>query len=194
MRINANWATDIIRKNDLKSTVLASDLLRFYDNIGFEDLREKYGYRNSIDRISGYLKAKKESSKEEKEINQHLSKLFPKSSIQTGIKYKLKEQPEKVAIVDLILSNESTVNIVEIKRSRLDINGEQLKLYHSLITHILKSNNDNRICKSLFLVYNKMDYDFPNNDKYLLYDEIKNVFSLDIISTKFEENIYIYGS
>jgi len=194
VRINSNWATDIIRKNEMKSIVTASDLLRFYDSIGFEDLREKYGYRNSIDRISGYLKAKKESSIEEKEINQHLSKLFSKSSIQTGIRYKLKDQPEKVAIIDLILSNNSTVNIVEIKRSKLDINEEQLKLYHSLICHILHQTGDNRICKSLFLVYNKMEYDYPIDCKYLLYDEIKHIFSEDIISSKFDENLYTYGS
>ena len=160
VRISSNWATDIIRQNNLQVLVKASDLLNFYNEFCLEDLREKYGYGNSLDRISGYVKAKKASSIEEKEITKHLSSLFSKSSEQRGIRYKLKEQKEKVAIVDLILSDDNEVNIIEIKRSVLDLKEEQLQLYHSLISFILTETNDTRICRSLFIVYNKDTYNW----------------------------------
>lgn len=194
VRIDANWATNIIRQNNLQATVKATDLLNFYDEFCLEDLRGKYGYRNSRDRISGYVRAKKASSIEEKEITKHLSSIFKKSNKQIGIRYKLKDDKEKVAIIDLILSDDSEVNIIEIKRGVLDLKEGQLQLYHQLIAFILKETNDARICRSLFIVYNKDTFSYKPDCKYLLYEKIKNINNNAVIRKYFSECGYLNGS
>lgn len=194
VRIKVTWVTDILRKHSLNGRITASDLLHFFENVCYlEDLREKYGYKKSTESISGYTKAKKHSSKEEKEIIQHLTKLFPKASSQTGIRYKLEGATEKVAIIDLILSDDDSVNVIEIKRGALDIREDQLQLYHSLISFILKKSIDARICRSLFVVYNKEEFGFIIPYKYLVYGEIKAINSKDTILLQFMDKC-IYTS
>lgn len=194
VRIDANWATNIIRQNNLQATVKATDLLNFYDEFCLEDLREKYGYRNSKDRISGYVKAKKASSIEEKEITKHLSSIFKKSNEQRGVRYKLKDDKEKVAIIDLILSDDDEVNIIEIKRSVLDLKEEQLLLYHQLIAFLLNETNDVRVCRSLFIVYCKDTFSYKPDCKYLLYETIKNLNDHAVIRKHFDDCGYLNGS
>lgn len=193
VRIDANWATNIIRQNSLQALVKATDLLNFYDEFCLEDLREKYGYRNSKDGISGYVKAKKASTLEEKEITKHLSSIFKKSNEQRGIRYKLKNEKEKVAIIDLILSDEEEVNIIEIKRSILDLKEKQLQLYHQLISFILKEKNDDRVCRSLFIVYNEDTFSYKPEYKYLLYEKIKTLNDKAVIRRHFDESGYLNG-
>ena len=194
VRIDANWATTILRKNNLQPPATASDLLDFYEEFRMDDLREKYGYKKSKERISGYVRAKRKSLKEEKEIAAHLKKFFLKNNSQIGIRYKLSEQSERVAIVDLILSDDENVYIIEVKRSALDLNEEQLKLYQQLIQFTLRQANDNRICKALFIVYNYMTIYFPIDYKYLLFDNVKDVVSKNLIISHFNRNLFINGS
>lgn len=188
VRVDANWATNILRQNNLNAFASASDLLNFYEENGLDDLREKYGYKKTKERISGYVKAKKESVKEEREIVEHLSRFFPKGISQTGIRYKRKDQNEKVAIVDLILSDEKVVYVIEIKRSVLDINEDQLILYQSLIDFTLKNVGDRRICKALFIIYNDIPIYFPTEYKYILYDHIKTLKTKELITRIFDKN------
>lgn len=193
IRINAHWATDILRKTKLDKFIKAKELITFYINYGYEDLREKYGYKPTIESISGYVNAKIKSRIEEKEITEHLTNLFSNSKPQIGINYKLENQNPKVAIIDLILSNDETVYVVEIKRSNYDIKLEQLKLYYSLICFILKENSDERKCKATFLIYNKEVYSFSNDEKYVVFNELEKCKCEKEIIEKLEENCQING-
>lgn len=191
VRINAHWATDIIRSTNSEKKLKASQLLRLYEKIGFEDLRAKYGYKKTMKSISGYVTAKRNSFKEEVEIIEQLSKYFPKSNSQLGIRYKLKSDIEKVAILDFILSDNKDVYVIEIKRSVYDIKAEQLQLYYELMDYIMNNLEDKRNCKALFIVYNKKTYSFSSNENFVLYEDLKNIDSKQYLKSLFDENITI---
>lgn len=193
VRIDAHWATHILRKTNLKETIKAKELIDYYLETGLEDLREKYGYQSTIESISGYINAKRNSRVEEEEITKHLTKLFPMSQIQMGIKYKLVDEKEKVAIIDLILSDNDVVNIIEIKRSNFDIKPEQLKLYHSLVSFVLSNKSDKRICQGIFIVYKKENYSYSDETKYIIFDKLKNIDSKEKVSSIFEKEVEING-
>lgn len=193
VRINAHWATDILKITNSRSKIKASQLLRLYEEIGIDDLRVKYGYKETIKSISGYVTAKRNSFKEESEITENLSKQFPKHKSQLGIRYKLKSEIERVAIIDFILSDDKDVYVIEIKRSVYDIKQEQLKLYFELMDYIMKDASDERNCRALFIVYNKETYSFSNDEKYILYDHLKNIDSKKYLKSLFKENAKING-
>ena len=188
VRINAHWATDIIRKTNSEKKLKASQLLRLYEKIGFDDLRVKYGYKKTMKSISGYVTAKRNSFKEEVEIINQLSKYFPKSNSQLGIRYKLKSDIEKVAILDFILSDNKDVYVIEIKRSVYDIKSEQLQLYYDLMSYIMNNVEDKRNCKALFIVYNKETYSFSRDENFVLYGHLKNIDSKQYLKSLFDEN------
>ncbi len=194
VKINAHWATDIIRKTKSQKTLKASQLINLYEEIGLEDLRKKYGYKNTMQSISGYVTARKKSFKEEVEITSTLSKFFPKSNIQLGIKYKMEGANERVAIIDFILSDKNIVYIIEIKRSVSDIKSKQLKLYFDLMIHIMNQVGDARECKALFIAYNKRDVPFRIDGKYVLFRNVKNVNSKENLMSIFNRNAEIEGS
>lgn len=191
VRINAHWATDILKITNSGKKIKASQLLELYDEIGMDDLRVKYGYKKTIESISGYVTAKRNSFKEEVEITENLSKYFPKHNVQLGIKYKLKSDIEKVAVVDFILSDSKDVYVIEIKRSVYDIKQEQLQLYFDLISFIMNDAKDERNCRALFIVYNKETYSFSNNEKYILYEQVENIDSKECLKSLFKENAEI---
>lgn len=193
VRINAHWATDILKITNSRNKIKASQLLRFYEEIGIDDLRVKYGYKETIKSISGYVTAKRNSFKEELEITEKLSEHFPKHKSQLGIRYKLKSEIERVAIIDFILSDDKDVYVIEIKRSVYDIKQEQLKLYFELMDYIMNDVNDERNCRALFIVYNKETYSFNNDEKYILYDHLKNIDSKKYLKSLFKENAEING-
>lgn len=193
IRINAHWTTDILRRTKLDKSIKAKELVTFYTSFGYEDLREKYGYKSTIESISGYVNAKIKSRVEEKEITEHLTNLFTTSKPQIGINYKLENQNPKVAIIDLILSNNETVYVVEIKRSNYDIKLEQLELYHSLISFILMEKDDTRKCKAVFVIYNKEEYSFSNNEKYVVFDQLNKCECEKEIIEKLDTNCQING-
>lgn len=191
VRINAHRATDIIKSTNSENMLKASQLLRLYEKNGFDDLRAKYGYKKTIKSISGYVTAKRNSFKEELEIIEQLSKYFPKSNSQLGIRYKLKSDIEKVAILDFILSDNKDVYVIEIKRSVYDIKAEQLQLYYELMDYIMNNAEDKRNCKALFIVYNKETYSFSSDENFLLYEAVKNIDSKQYLKTLFDENVTI---
>jgi len=188
VRINAHWATDILKNTNLTASISAKDLIGFYTDLGLEDMREKYGYKSTVDSISGYVNAKKNSGIEEVIVTEHLTKLFQKTQVQMGIRYKLEGEREKVAIIDLVLSDSHLVNIIEIKRSSYDVKPQQLKLYYSLVSHILSDNGDKRKCQAVFIVYNREDYPYSDGTKYLLYDDIRHIQIKETLVKIFEEN------
>ena len=174
VRIDHNWATHLLRKTNLANIASATDLLNYLSDLGYSDLRVKYGYKTSKESISGYVTARKESSREEIEIRDFLQNFFPKCKYQTGIKYKKVGEPEKVAIVDLILSNNDYVFVVEIKRHYYDIDNTQIERYNSLISFILKQAGDNRICIPVIIVFNETVVYQPPKLSYILYNDLRS--------------------
>jgi hypothetical protein len=155
-KINAHWLTDLKVNLKMPSFVPANLILTSLKANGFDDLRLKFGYKATIESISSYPTAKKLSAIEEKEITDFFSVYFPKVVFQQGIRYKRKNEAEKKRFIDLIVSDEKNVNIIEIKRDILSLNHEQLSLYFDLIQYIRKRNNDHRRLQSLFVVSNSI--------------------------------------
>lgn len=175
-RIHKDWATDIKKELQLPSNITATNIIDFLEYIGCEDLRAKYNYKTTKESISGFVNANKDSKKEEKEVYEKLEqKNFKKLHKQYYIKYKKTNESEKVAILDILLSNENKVYIIEIKRFLMYANDEQLDLYFNLISHMLREKKDNREVKPLFCISNKEEYDlnyYQPKHKFIYADEI----------------------
>jgi len=158
VRIDSNWLTKIIRDLNLQASVKASNLLVFYDALGKEDLRSKYGYLSTSQSISGFVKAKSASRIEEQEVEKRLAGIFPNCKSQLGIRYKLKGEKVRVVILDMVLADDNEVFILEIKRNVHDIDEDKIHLYYQLVTHILLKVKDIRKCYATFLVFNSSDF------------------------------------
>lgn len=175
-RINKDWATDIKKQLQLPSNITATNIIDFLEYNGCEDLRAKYNYKATKESISGFVNANKDSKKEEKEVYEKLEKKnFKRLHKQYYLKYKKINETEKVAILDILLSNESKVYIIEIKRYLMYANDEQLDLYYNLILHMLGEINDKREVKPLFCISNREEYDikyYQPKHKFIYSDEI----------------------
>jgi hypothetical protein len=161
----------------------------FYASEGLEDLREKYGYKNSMESISGFVSANLNSKKEEIEIKDFLKQFFNKTSYQVYVKFKRKEESEKVRIIDLIVSDEETVYLIEIKRHNFYINEEQLELYYELVDYLMKTRNDIRELKSLFIVNEFYENTF-NQVKCVQFESLKLKNKKVEILTELNSQIY----
>lgn len=193
VRINAHWATDIIRMTNSSKNLKAAQLVRLYGEEGMEDLRKKYGYKSTLKSISGYVTAKKNSFREESEITNALSEFFPKSKTQLGIRYRLKDEYEKVAIIDFVLSDDQVVYLIEIKRRIYDIQIEQLELYFALMDYIMKEADDDRDCKGILMVYSEETYGFTIDEKYIAFESVRNKASKLALKSIFNKNAEIMG-
>lgn len=168
-----DWATSIIRNNGLREKIKAKQLLLFYKNEGLEDLREKYGNDNTIKSISSYVYAKEKSDKEEQEIKEFFEKHFNTVVSQMNVKYKLKGEKEKLCKIDLLISDEQDVFLIEVKRNTMSVDDEQLSLYYNLIKRIMDDVNDTRTLTPLFIVSNEDGYDDPND--YFFFENFDDV-------------------
>lgn len=177
-RVNAHWATDIKKNLNISKNISATNILDFLEFYGFEDLRVRFDYKPTKESIAGFINGNIESKKEEKEIFEKLSSFnFDKVQKQYYLKYKLIDDKERIAILDLLISDENKVYIIEVKRGLYDIKEEQLKLYENLIRFIQNTKNDKRKLISLFCISNKSEYDsiyFKCESKYIYFDEYKN--------------------
>lgn len=175
-RIHKDWATGIKRELQLPNYIKATNIIDFLECNGCEDLRSKYNYKATKESISGFVNANKDSKKEEKEVYEKLEKKnFKKLHKQYYIKYKKTNESEKVAILDILLSNENRVYIIEIKRFLMYADDEQLDLYFNLISYMLREKKDNREVKSLFCISNKEEYDLKYSQpkhRYIYTDKI----------------------
>ena len=171
--INKDWATDIIRDNGFNGKIKAKQLLLFYELQGLEDLRSKYGYKNTIESISSYVHANNESKKEEQEISDFLHTHFDCVIAQFYIKHKVEGEKEKVSIIDLLVSDDSDVFLIEVKRNTMSVDDEQLSLYYNLIKRIMDDVNDTRTLTPLFIVSNEDGYDDPND--YFFFENFDDV-------------------
>lgn len=175
-RINKDWATDIKKELHLPSYITATNIIDFLEYNGCEDLRAKYNYKSTKESISGFVIANKDSKIEEKEVFDKLEKKnFKSLHKQYYIKYKKTNEVEKIAILDILLSHENKVYIIEIKRFSMYINDEQLELYYNLISYMLMSKNDVREIIPLFCISNKDEFDFKYSQpkyNFLYVDDI----------------------
>lgn len=191
VRIDSHWASKIITSCNLKNEVKAKDLIEFYINSGFDDLRIKYNYeKSSIESISGFVNGKKNSSIEEKEIQKYFSNAYDNCVSQIGIKYKLNNYNEKIAILDLIISDEKNIYLLEIKRYPLEIKEDQLALYFELLKHILCDKKDNRSCKAVFIVSNNYEYFKQNEEGFIYFENIQNCKNKIEIDSKLSSKIF----
>ncbi|MGE0079310.1 MAG: hypothetical protein AB7S48_15730 [Bacteroidales bacterium] len=191
VRINAHWLTDLKYQLDMPKYIRPINILNTLKSNGFDDLRLKYGYKPTIETISSYPIAKKISREEETEIKQFLSKYYKNIVFQQGIKYKLINEKEKKCFVDIIVSDDSTVNIIEIKRDIVSIRPKQLNLYFELVKYIMNNKKDKRFIQSLFIVSNPIYYssEFYEIPKHILFTELKNkITSKKEIDYEFKKN------
>ncbi len=172
VRLSHNWSTEILKNSGLDKHIKAKELLLFYNSEGLEDLREKYGYKNSLKSISSFIYANRDSKQEEKAIKEFLSNYFDNISYQLYIKFKKHNETEKIRIIDLIVSDDNSVFLIEIKRHNIYIDKDQLLLYRQLLEEIMRLNQDKRTLKSLFIVNEFYESQF-NENKCVLFDELK---------------------
>lgn len=189
VKLSHNWSSEIIKSCNLNGQITAKELLTFFNNEGLEDLREKYGYKNSMKSISAYPSASKESKREELEIKNYLEQYFSKSRYQLYLKYKLHSQNEKICIIDLIVSDDDYVFLIEIKRHNIYIDEDQINLYYSLLSKLMKESNDSRKLSSLFIVHEYF-YSEYNNNKCLVFDDLKNLNTKSSIINSFLKNVF----
>ncbi|RYZ91088.1 MAG: hypothetical protein EOP04_01815 [Proteobacteria bacterium] len=154
VRVSANWVTDIIRSEALPAFVKASDLLQFFLMHGLDDLRAKYDYKQTAETISGFTKGRAAALEEEVEIIRFLTPFFKRVRSQVGIRYRMAGDQERVAIVDLLASDDDKVTLIEIKRDELQLKEEQLALYRDLVSLLMKQGEDKRNLVCVFVVYN----------------------------------------
>lgn len=189
VEICKDWATKIIRDNGFRNKLNAKQLLLFYQSEGLEDLREKYGYDNTIDSISSYQIAKEKSDAEEKEIKNFISTSFDRISSQFHIKYKVKGEREKLCKMDLIASDDKDVFLIEIKRNTMNVDDEQLSLYNDIIKCVMNTTGDTRELTPLFIISNLDGYDDPNEYFFFEnFDDITDKSELKRIMKMFKHN------
>ena len=147
--LSNNWLKDILNELNVKSRPIR--LYEYIMKIGLEDLKSKYNNLKSENVLTSLNNTKSRTKKEEIEIYDYFSMLGLKLNKQLPIKYKLKGQKEKKCFIDLVLSNEDYIFVVEIKTNSDSLNYEQLELYDSLIRFM---ENKKRYVKPIFVIYN----------------------------------------
>ena len=189
VRVNKDWATEIIRENNFRGKIKAKQLILFYKSIGLEDLRVKYGYKSTIESISSYVNANEESKKEENEITDFMANIFGIINSQLALKYKIQGEKEKTCIIDLIVSDDEDVFLIEVKRNTMNVDDNQLSLYYELIRKIMDVSNDKRELTPLFIISNLDGYDDPNEYFFFEnFDDITDKSELKRIMKMFKHN------
>lgn len=190
VRIPSNWCSDIIKRLDLKGEIKAKQTIEFFLSEGFEDLRKKYGYKNTFKSISGFITANKESKKEEAQIRDFLKGFFSKVSYQIYIRYKIKGDQERFCILDLIASDAEKVYLIEVKRHNMYIEEDQLSLYYDLLLFLMQQGNDSRKLKALFIVAEYFESTYNVID-CVLFDDLLGIKSKSNLEMKFDDKIYL---
>lgn len=190
VRLSHNWSSEIIKRCGLKGLITAKELLIFYESEGLEDLRSKYGYKNSMKSISAFPTASKHSKKEELEIQNFLEEYFPKSNYQLYVKYKISGQDEKICIIDLIVSDDDYVFLIEIKRHNIYIDEDQITLYFKLLVHKMIQSNDSRKLKGIFVVNEYFNSEY-NCNKCIVFEDLKKLKNKSSIIDTFLTNDFI---
>lgn len=181
VRLNKDWCTTILVNLNLKNKIQAKELFLFYQSLGLDDLREKYGYKNTLLTLSTYEFANKKSKKEERIVKGFLENHF-NILYQPYIEYKFKNSSKKICIPDLIISDEDIVLIIEIKTHNMYIDEEQLALYHQLISYLQTTKKDNRNLASIFVVNEIYESEFNTNNGVLIEKLINLQSKEDIIN------------
>lgn len=148
--LKVHWLSDIIDECNLKGKVTAKELLKWYESLGFVDLRAKYKHGSTYQSIGGYEVAKARSIEQELQALDHLSDIYPKVLYQQCITYKLKNDKERVCIPDFICSRINEVWVIDAKLGYVD--DEQMDLYVNLVRHIMSEKKDNRELQGGFIM------------------------------------------
>lgn len=173
VRIESAWYSKILKASGLDKKIKAKQLLEAFEAIGLEDLREKYNsYTNTSHSINTYSRVNKLSKAEELSVKNHLETFFKKVLYQKYIQYRIDNQKPKIAIPDVIVSNEETIFIIEVKRNYYATDLNQIDLYSDLLNY-LKPEKDKRNIEKAFIVAEKFDntYVKPKN-KFGLINEL----------------------
>lgn len=189
VRLSHNWSTEILKRCKLNKQITAKELILFYESQGLEDLRAKYGFKHSLKSISSFILANEHSKREEKEIKDFLNPFFEKSNYQMYIKFKKISGKEEIRILDLVVSDEKNVFLIEIKRHNIYIDSEQLCLYRDLLQYIMTQKNDKRILVPLFIV-NEYYRQSINNSSCINFNELKEISSKAAIKEMFIKNAF----
>lgn len=161
-----NWLTDIIKESGFKAKVKAKELFEFYESAGMEDLRTKYGFSSTYERIVGFIKTNRRSKEQESECYDYLKNKYPKVLQQQCITYKfLSSKKETFCIPDFICSDSNSVFIIDAKLDHA--NDEKMDLYVALISSIMKDKNDLRPVFGLHIIYeSEIQYSLNNTSRY----------------------------
>jgi hypothetical protein len=189
VRLNHNWCSDILKITDLKSKIKAKELVNFYESEGLEDLRSKYGYKATVESISSFKIANEQSKIEELKTKKFLESFFDKINYQIYVRFKTKNDNEKIRIIDLIVSDYALVYLIEIKRHNIYIDQDQLNLYFDLIKYLMNKKKDKRILKSLFIVHDFFESKY-NYNNCVLFENIQNLNTKSEILSIFNQNIF----
>jgi ssDNA-binding Zn-finger/Zn-ribbon topoisomerase 1 len=150
----------------LSKKIKYKPLYEFIIGTGREDLRLKYGYTSMENLFNGYEKANINSKKQEEAALSHLKSMWDIVIPQQCIEYKYTDSAKKICFPDFICSNNAYVTVVDAKLWMT--NDEQIDLYVSLISHIMKQKGDNRTVTGAYIVYDN-DFGVPATEsKYRL--------------------------
>lgn len=151
-RVGKDWVTDIIKECGLKGKVKAKQAFELFQSLGFEDLRAKYYEGADTNATINSLVATNKNSKEQEwYCNLFLKTIYPTVIEQQLIIYKIKGDKQRMCIPDFICGSEFEVLIADAKLDH--IKEEQMDLYTSLISFIMKQKKDDRPVNGMFILY-----------------------------------------
>ncbi|PPK83804.1 hypothetical protein CLV84_4324 [Neolewinella xylanilytica] len=176
VRIRSNWLFQIRQIVDVPESAKASHLLQYLLVNGYEDLRLKYGYRETNKTIGGFVLASSNANETELKTCDILESHFDTVIHQLGIKYKLNEGSKmEYRFIDILASNEQAVYIIEVKRDAMFFDDNQISLYYNLVKHAMAERHDNRRLYPVFVVQEDPSYLKKYNESvnYLALDNLK---------------------
>lgn len=174
VKIPYRWVGNIRKSLKIEKKTTSTDVLNFLEENGLPDLRRKYNGKYTKESIGGFQKGKGRSIKEEKSAYEYFDSYysnFYNIVKQQGILYKVRGDKERCCFVDLILSDQESVNIIEIKGSEYDVKEKQITLYRDLILHKMKEKKDERVITCNFLIFNRKSLFY--NDHFI---EFKSLY------------------
>ena len=173
IRVEQHWCTFILQELNLHPNIRASELMRFYLENNFDDLREKYGYKSTMEGLGNYLTVSKKSKEQERRVFELLSNTFDNVVSQQGISFREKGSYKKqYRFIDFIASNDDFLFVIEVKLNAHSIDLEQIGEYWELMSDIVRPKerpNRFRTMATVFIV------DGESTDNTVSFDELKNL-------------------
>lgn len=173
IKIDHHWCTDILKRLKLHTRIRAIHLMRFFIENDVEDLREKYGYKSTMDILGNIAHTSKRAKDQEKRVFDLLSNTFDNVVSQQGISFREKGSYKKqYRFIDFIASNDDFLFVIEVKLNAHSIDLEQISEYWELMSDIVRPKerpNRFRTMATVFIV------DGESTDNTVSFDELKNL-------------------